>query len=567
MLEFKSIINSIKNLNWKKYFYKNLLVCFCVLFCLFFIVVAVIGNGYRQSVENEMNRYFYEISANISTNVEKLADTIVKSQNELIGDTDYGLLMNSSDTNSESFIETAEKILQSIRAYRKTNYIDSIYIYSPKSDYIISGNTNLVTSNYREFFSDSGWIDEYEKTKCRMIKRNVRLVKNDREYVTLIFSYNMGEAQGLAAYNIDVGEFKKDINENVIDLQILIDDKKAFEICGEKYAYSEPDKNNIETSVISVPGTNYKLCVDIDSTYYKMQKRRILYIILAMTFLVVLIAGFQAFWLVMKYYDNLLDLVLAMDGDDKNISRHKHLKEFAFVKSKILSMMDKNKKVETELAKRVDIMNKTKMAALQSQINPHFLYNTLNLISVMDMRENKKDTDTVRAISALSDILRYAMDSKSYIVPLSDEVENLKRYLYIQSLKYKDRFDVELDFAPETLKYKVLKMTIQPLMENSVFHGVLPSNRKCLIKLQSFTENNMLKIRVSDNGTGIGSETLKKLRENVNEEAFNKAHTHGLLSVNQRCMLLFGEEYGCEISSDNGVTEITVSYPLIMDEE
>lgn len=306
--------------------------------------------------------------------------------------------------------------------------------------------------------------------------------------------------------------------------------------------------------------------VEIDSSDYNQRLNNIKLIIVLMVMLIAIVAAAWAFWLVMKYYDNLLNLVLIVDNKEPNNDK-KPLAEVVFVKNKILSMMDKNTKIENELERHIDIMNKTKIVTLQNQLNPHFLYNTLNLISLLDMKEHERDTDTVNAIHALSDILRYAMDSKSYMVPLLEEVEILKRYIYIQSLKYKDRFDIELDFDEDTLDAKVLKMTIQPLLENSVFHGVLPINRKCKIKISSCIEDSMLKIKVEDDGVGISEETLIKLQDDVNGEVFGKAHAHGLSSVNQRCRLLFGESYGCEIIPKEIGTTIIVKYPILRDRD
>ena len=106
-------------------------------------------------------------------------------------------------------------------------------------------------------------------------------------------------------------------------------------------------------------------------------------------------------------------------------------------------------------------------------------------------------------------------------------------------------------------------MIIQPLIENAVFHGIVPSGRKCALKLKIFRENNMLKICVSDNGVGMTEEKIEELRRKFEKGVESGTQTHGLMSVNQRCMLFYGPEYGCEIDCKNSVTTVMVKHPIL----
>ena len=580
MFEFKTIVNAIKNLNWKKYFYKNLLICFSILFILFCVVVFVIGNGYRKAVENEVNKYSDEIVNNIKDSCETITDSIVKIRNELLINTDSTIFFCSKPNADSAYINSVEEVVNVIHMYIGDSAIDNVYVYSGVGDYILSSNSVLLTNNYREVFLDNSWIDEYEKKNEGLMLRNVKIKGALKEYLTMVIPYELNSMSGLIAYNIDLEQIRSTMNENVNNIYVVYDDvvctinREKSELKIDANAASDIINNcgknktnkNITVSSFGLQKEGCMAFVEIDSSDYNQRLNNIKLIIVLMVMLIAIVAAAWAFWLVMKYYDNLLNLVLIVDNKEPNNDK-KPLAEVIFVKNKILSMMDKNTKIENELERHIDIMNKTKIVTLQNQLNPHFLYNTLNLISLLDMKEHERDTDTVNAIHALSDILRYAMDSKSYMVPLLEEVEILKRYIYIQSLKYKDRFDIELDFDEDTLDAKVLKMTIQPLLENSVFHGVLPINRKCKIKISSCIEDSMLKIKVEDDGVGISEETLIKLQDDVNGEVFGKAHAHGLSSVNQRCRLLFGESYGCEIIPKEIGTTIIVKYPILRDRD
>ena len=206
------------------------------------------------------------------------------------------------------------------------------------------------------------------------------------------------------------------------------------------------------------------------------------------------------------------------------------------------------------------------MEALQSQLNSHFLYNTLGLISAIDILENKCDTNTVKAIANLSEILRFAMNKQSYTVPLSEELIFVRKYLEIQKLRYKDRFDYFEEIDEKLLDVNIIKMLIQPLLENAIFHGIVPSGRQCSLNLKIYSEKDVLKIQVIDNGVGMTQAKMKELRSEFAKGIISDVQTHGLLSVNQKCMLFYGSNYGCEIECKDGITIVTVKLPILQNE-
>ena len=178
-------------------------------------------------------------------------------------------------------------------------------------------------------------------------------------------------------------------------------------------------------------------------------------------FFAALLTLILAFFIVAEFYNNILDLVMVIEGKERESKRS--FREITFIKNKILTMIDKNSKISDELANRIELVSKIKMEALQSQLNSHFLYNTLGLISAIDILENKCDTNTVKAIANLSEILRFAMNKQSYTVPLSEELIFVRKYLEIQKLRYKDRFDYFEEIDEKLLDVNIIKMLIQPL--------------------------------------------------------------------------------------------------------
>lgn len=201
--------------------------------------------------------------------------------------------------------------------------------------------------------------------------------------------------------------------------------------------------------------------------------------------------------------------------------------------------------------------------ALQSQINPHFLYNTLQMIS--DFAETGDDEEVSAVCSRLSSIFRYSIDGKSRYVRLGDEVEHVKNYVYIQSIRLNHRFVFSLQIPEECYNIHVPRLILQPLVENSVSHGIYDKLKDGKIVISAILRDSVLHIKITDNGLGIAEEKLTFLREALrpgrSPEEFG-SKSIGISNVNHRLILSYGPEYGLTIESSPGHgTVITIRIP------
>lgn len=205
---------------------------------------------------------------------------------------------------------------------------------------------------------------------------------------------------------------------------------------------------------------------------------------------------------------------------------------------------------------------KNEMDALQSQINPHFLYNTLD--SITWMIEGGRDEDATYMITQLAKLLRISLSKGRTIIPVSDELKHAKSYMNIQKYRYKDSFTVTYDVPEEYENYCTVKLVIQPILENAIYYGMegmVDDDGGIVVKAEK--KDNDLYISVTDNGMGMDQETLDSL---LTDE--NRVHKHGsgvgLLNVHNRIRLMFGEQYGLIIESepDEG-TCVTIHIPAI----
>ena len=204
---------------------------------------------------------------------------------------------------------------------------------------------------------------------------------------------------------------------------------------------------------------------------------------------------------------------------------------------------------------------KLELKALQHQINPHFLYNTLD--SIIWMAESK-DENIVPMTEALSKLFRISLSRGKELIQLSDELDHVRNYLFIQSMRHLNKFDYEISAPQELLSCKTLKLILQPIVENSIYHGIKNMAGKGTIRITAYQEEEKLVIRLEDNGIGMDAEMLERLlNEPVNEKS-SKGSGIGVHNVNERIKLYFGQEYGLRFESelDKGTTAF-VYLPLL----
>jgi len=201
---------------------------------------------------------------------------------------------------------------------------------------------------------------------------------------------------------------------------------------------------------------------------------------------------------------------------------------------------------ETQLKKKEAELN-----ALQSQINPHFMYNTLESINMMAILAGNLEISDV--LSAFASILRFNLDNKKNIIPIEKELKYVYDYLSIQKLRFKDKFDVEFDIGPNIEKYEILKLAIQPLVENSILHGFSELKGKGRMVISAKNEEDLIRVIVNDNGIGMSEQRLEEVNKSLQfEEALSKPGSIGLNNINERIKLFYGSNYGINISSALG---------------
>ena len=199
---------------------------------------------------------------------------------------------------------------------------------------------------------------------------------------------------------------------------------------------------------------------------------------------------------------------------------------------------------------------------LQSQINPHFLYNTLDSIKWIAVIQ--KNSGIVKAVTALSKLLKNMAKGVDQRVTLREELDFVRDYVTIEKLKYVEMFDLEVDIGEEILyEARIVKLTLQPLVENAIFSGIEPGGKNGTIRIHAYEKDKCLCIDVRDDGIGIPEEKIPELLNHSEKLKGDQMSSIGMPNVDRRLKLIYGEEYGLSVESRVGeYTQITVRIPL-----
>lgn len=248
------------------------------------------------------------------------------------------------------------------------------------------------------------------------------------------------------------------------------------------------------------------------------------------------------------------DINIDIKGEDEVVRLSK---TFNMMISRIRQLM--NQIVVEQEAKR-----KSELNALQAQINPHFLYNTLD--SIVWMAENEKSGDVITMVTSLARLFRISISKGKHIITVNEELIHARNYLIIQKMRYKNKFEFSFQVQEEILKYKTLKLILQPIIENAIYHGIEYMVDEGLITIWGRIMDGKLLFEVRDDGLGMKKDILENIlsREAIDKKTFGV----GVKNVHERIRLYFGNEYGLEIESElEEGTSVKIWLPLIEEED
>ncbi len=551
-----------------------------------FILLSVIsvlfvgGLSYKSSSQimiRQDEAYTRSILNQIISRIEEIREEVFKESISLI--TNPSIQTSNLDSNDRFLVLDRKREIQNLLSsvlFTRAN-ICSIYICTQDGIIVSSGPLGYRDENeYMNYFVYQVAIDKDTSPVWVGAHENEFVLDKSRNVLTFTRSlYNKDNFQtfGSLIINIPVNVINKICN-NEISTEILIVDTSG------KTVFSNWDNNGlvlpekeIITKVLENNNTNGKFDQgegkDIYNIQYSRAKsgdwiyiaatpfdylkqnssivRKNIVFILTVSVVISLVLSFLISSYVVIPIRKIIKVMksvqkgeLEIDLNIKNKSETGQLSEnfemmIKEIKSLILSLDEEHKK------KREAELN-----TLQAQITPHFVYNTLNSIKCLAMIQKEKGIEEMT--SNLIELFRLSISNKAVFIPISDELEMLKRYIFIQNFMHGGKYRVEYDCQEEVLEHLTLKMTLQPFVENSLLHSNVQKTRNGVIIIRIFKENKTICFEIEDNGIGMNDEQIQRVMSGERQST-RKYSGIGVKNVDERIKMHFGNNFGVSFRS------------------
>ena len=583
MNKIKNIWFNIRHFKFNSIFLRTFLFITALTVIPFIVLSIMFYSNTLKNIREEIaleNSYIFDNSVNIIDRTLMEVDTL--SSSLASNESTQLYTINNVSTDSFKTISRLAKTLPII--YR---YIDSIYIYSEPTDTVIMDNNSIPLSD----LSDTDWISAYHAVtspKGTIIPRSKNNVYP--QLITIIKPiYVADEKKGAIIMNINTQSiYNSMLYQQYKDgrLFFLVNADNKIIISSElSYFNTYPDnigpntltiESNPKNSVYEINDKNYVvLSGDSSISDYKyisayplelyehklstmkLQIIGILLLLMIIIFILAYVASVRSYSPlneIISFLDNSQPPADSIEEEDKN--------ELMYIINSIQTHINDKTKMAEILEERMKLLRKSQYDMLQTQINPHFLYNTLETINWMAYNMSNSENPVSKSLINLASFFRNTLTS-GYFVSIENEIKYTKEYVNILALRYGDLFDMEWDIDESILSYTIIKICLQPIIENAVYHGIKQKNDKGLIKIKGLCDDNNIILIVSDDGIGIEKDALDELNKTLSETSFTNEKSHiGLSNVNQRIKIIFGDSYGIHVESTVGVgTDVYVTIP------
>ena len=296
------------------------------------------------------------------------------------------------------------------------------------------------------------------------------------------------------------------------------------------------------------------------------RRNRAIFILDILLLVVVIITGFFAVWAISGSISRPIEKLRRMASKIAGGDFHSRvsMKPDGELSELADSMNSMAKQIELLIQSGIEEERNLKiseMKTLQAQITPHFLYNTLD--AIIWAAESDRSADVIRLVTALSSFFRITLSHGVDFIPLRDEIQHAENYLIIQQMRYSDILSYAIEADPVVLDDIVLKLLLQPLVENALYHGLRPKRGRGLITVSASAAPDGVSFRVSDTGVGMTPEKLGSVRASMRGASppGDGRSGFGLFNVNRRLELYYGAECGLSIDSDGGGTAVSFLLP------
>lgn len=435
------------------------------------------------------------------------------------------------------------------------------YIQSEKSDMLISSYYN----QYREkdiirfvlkLYDNSNFNDKIGYVVCDVDSRAISSImeKYSTDKTMFIWLQPTGDRPAVSIGKLDESE-EENYKRMSREIAVGSDKERVVSPLSKQELFQvEQNKYNL---------TAYSL---MPQELLKQNQKALTVNLLVIAVMMVLIAAFLTFMIsksLTRSLDMLMGTIQRIKGGDTQLRADINNKDEIGELGRNFNEMLDEMEILTEKEKQANLLVvQAEYKALQAQINPHFLYNTLDTMSSIAEVKNCQEVSILS--QSLSNIFRYSLNMKEPLSTVSKELVHLRNYTYVMSMRMQDHVQYDFDIDEEVLACKIPRISIQPLVENALNHGLRHKRGEKKIRIEAKRKNDLLFISVADNGVGMDAAKMNQKLAVNNWEHVEMGNSIGLYNINARLKLLYGDEYGVHIESV--INEGTTVYMTIPEE-
>lgn len=553
------------------------------------IAILIIARSYiSQDLNDKLRNQTQQISNIIDSYLEDMKKIIIAvNLNQNVID-----LMNGEYTPFQSYIIYRD-IYRLLSTLKSANQWNHIYIFCGYNKDLLSSDPLNITGDYSEYhIEDYGWyknvmdsitdlvlLDDFISPVTHQGNRfalalrvqhyynpsiqGVIVISTDKSYFSDMIKNTslmamdflvIANPEGKIVYLSNKEQLKENgINQETV-LNILNKNAKTYiSSSGRKYIVDINKSSKTNWSIISF--SNEKILV---RNFYRINA---VVIVITLIFIgLLLVFSYFISSQFTKPVSGLMKLMQKAESQGyrvvSNLKRNDEIGDLSLCFNAMVRKVLENQVLRKE----------AEIDALQQQINPHFLYNTLESIKTLAAIHGCND---IRSMAQkLGEMFRYSINREgNKIVSIAEEIQHVENYIFIQKIRYEDRMNVLYDIDAEIYSYLTLKFILQPIVENAIYHGIEEMSSDGLITIKGYIDGGSIVFEISDNGNGIDEAALEKLNDNISGKTLNaplkKTQGIGLRNIHERIRLFFGEDFGLKIYSRKGVgTSVVLKIPV-----
>ncbi len=584
-------MNKIHYIKFKLIFFMLFITILPVLLISLFLLSKSINIISTNLKNSSLNTVFY-----VQQNMDQVIDSIDTSSAVLLSDTDFKYAISKNIKNSSKYdnYKNSKLIQQTISSLKYSNkMISSIYVF----DYINKRGFSSEMSGYisEQHLYEHGWLEWLRNSKNRpdwiILKDTISSDYNITDSSMLSSKKNITSPNSIDA------TFYININQNILNQKLkkmhipkyanlwilnqnndIIASTQTSNLFDFSPLFSDDATTN-NTMIYSFNNTKYFISYNISSQtgwkyIFTLPKNKayeninnLSTTILIVSILSIFVVMAFAIYLYTIIYTPIKNLISAMNKNKKGkvslCPTDNKKNEFSILINSFNSMVTKVDTLNRKLLQQEISEKNAQIKLLQSQINPHFLYNILDTINWIAKINNVTEISDITL--SMSKYYRLSLKEGKEIVSVSEAIQLAKAYLDIQQIRFRDNLDVYIDIDDNIMNCMILKRLFQPILENAVTHGIGKKGSNGLIILSGIDMGETMKFIIEDNGIGMDKEQLDALKSSITGMDFDKSGNYALKNLNTQIKLFYGDDYGIEIASEyKKGTTITIEIPKII---